>query len=55
MVFQVEQSVKDEILLWEKEHGRTFLVNGMSFIKYIEKTWNDYEDAKAREKEERVR
>lgn len=52
---QVEQSVTDEILLWEKEHGRTFLVSGMSFIKYIEKTWTDFEEAKQREKEERVK
>ncbi|XP_060551130.1 protein regulator of cytokinesis 1-like [Ruditapes philippinarum] len=50
---KVEQNVKDDILLWEKEHGRTFLVNGMSFIRYIEKTWTDYEEAKVREKEER--
>ena len=53
-LFQVEQNVKDDILLWEKEHGRPFLVNGMSFINYIDKTWKDYDDAKAREKEERV-
>ncbi|XP_053406995.1 protein regulator of cytokinesis 1-like isoform X2 [Mercenaria mercenaria] len=50
---KVEQAVKDDILLWEKEHGRSFLVNGMSFIRYIEKTWTDYEEAKVREKEER--
>jgi len=46
--------VTDEILVWEKEHGRTFLVNGMSFIKYIQKTWKDFEEAKQREKDERV-
>lgn len=51
---QVEQAVTDEIMTWEKEHGRTFLVNGMPFIKYIEKTWKDFEDSKQREKEERV-
>ncbi|XP_052225919.1 protein regulator of cytokinesis 1-like isoform X3 [Dreissena polymorpha] len=50
---KVEQTVKDEIMLWEKDRGRTFLVNGMSFINYIEKTWQDHEEAKLREKEER--
>ncbi|KAL4232074.1 carboxypeptidase C prc1 [Mactra antiquata] len=50
---KVEQTVKDDILVWEREHGRTFLVNGLSFLKYIEKTWQDFEEAKEREKEER--
>lgn len=46
--------MKDKIALWETEHGRTFLVNGMSFLRHVEKTWLDHEEAKQREKDERV-
>ncbi|KAH3715706.1 hypothetical protein DPMN_058418 [Dreissena polymorpha] len=51
---QIEKRVKDEILLWEKDRGQTFLVNGMFFINYIKKTWQDHEEDKRREKEDRV-
>ncbi|WAR22447.1 PRC1-like protein [Mya arenaria] len=50
---KVEQEVKDKILVWEKEHGRIFSVNGLPFITYIEKTWKDHEEQKQREKDEK--
>ena len=53
-MLQVEQTVTSEINKWENEHGRTFLVNGMSFLAYMKKTWKDFEEEKIREKEERV-
>ena len=51
---QVEEEAREEIEAWEKDHGRTFLVEGVPFVQYIERQWTTFREQKELEKQERV-
>ena len=51
---QVEEEAREEIEAWEKEHGRTFLVEGVPFVQYIDRQWTMFREQKEQEKQERV-
>ena len=52
---QVEDDVKEAIEVWEKDHGQTFLVEGVAFTQYLDNLWTSFRKEKEQEKQERVR
>ena len=52
---QVEEEVRLQIEEWEKSHGKTFLMEGVPFVQYIEMQWATFKEQKEQEKQERVR
>ena len=49
----LEQQLIDDIVEWEKEHERTFLVDGVGFIQYIQSQWAAISENERIEKTER--
>ena len=50
----MEQEVAEEITVWEKQYGRRFLVDGVPFIDFVKRQWQEHHEQKEREKEQRV-
>ena len=51
---QVEQEVSEEIAVWERQHGRRFLVDGVPFVDFVKRQWLDHHEHREKEKEQRV-
>ncbi|XP_076435249.1 protein regulator of cytokinesis 1-like isoform X3 [Babylonia areolata] len=50
---KVEEEVRLQIECWEKEQGKTFLVEGVPFVQYINTQWAVFKEQKEHEKVER--
>ncbi|XP_029909679.1 protein regulator of cytokinesis 1-like isoform X2 [Myripristis murdjan] len=50
---KLEKSLKAQIDLWEQEHGRTFRVDGQTFLEYVQQQWDLHHSEKEKEKVER--
>lgn len=53
-MLQVDQDVSHYIDAWQKQTGRQFLVNGITFEEFIRKQRDDYNAEKENEKHQRV-
>ena len=47
--------MSEEIAVWERQHGRRFLVDGVPFVDFVKRQWLDHHDHREKEKEQRVR
>ncbi|KAL8613110.1 hypothetical protein ACOMHN_035051 [Nucella lapillus] len=50
---KVEDEVRHQIECWEKEQAKTFLVEGVPFVQYIDRQWTVFREQKEQEKQER--
>ncbi|XP_027716891.1 protein regulator of cytokinesis 1-like [Vombatus ursinus] len=50
---KLEEELKAQIEMWEKEHSKAFVVNGQKFIEYIMEQWEMFHLKKDKEEQER--
>ncbi|XP_006885224.1 PREDICTED: protein regulator of cytokinesis 1 isoform X2 [Elephantulus edwardii] len=50
---KLEEELKAQIEMWEKEHSQAFVVNGQKFMEYVAEQWESHRLEKEKAKQER--